>query len=271
MRNLIILSAVLLTLSGCYGGIQVSENFGLNASYNQDSTQVVFFKFIRIFQPAKGLLAFPDGGISKALFNDVSLYLFDVNSQTLTRIHNYGSVSGDRGRWAASSFFKGDTIIYNLHPSIGWENELRYPSRGIDSVVYANTKGWFSYSLISKQSERTRLVYSDSIRYPKVSTVTLDELTSHVRYKEWGVDFNEIYPQSKSKRVAEIAKLKHSIAYRNAIIEELDGQLSDRKIDRMIKQIDKHLDSQSDYNRQRLLRSRNFTVEKLLSIKKWSN
>ena len=271
MRNLIVLSTVLLALSGCYGGVQVSENFGLNASYNQDSTQVVFYKFIHVFHPAKGLLAFPDGGISKALYRNASLYVFDIDSQELTLIHDYGSVAGDRSRRVAASFFKGDTIMYNLYPEAGWENELRDTSQGIDSMIYSNKKSWFSYSLFTKKSDRINLVNSDTIRYPKVSTRKVDELTCRVRYKEWGVDFSEIYPQTKSQRIAEIAKLKNSIAYRNAIIEEFEGQLSDKEIDRLIKRIDRHLDSQDDYDRQRLMRSRDLAVEKLLSIKKPSS
>ena len=268
MRNLIFLAVAFLCLSGCYGGIQVAENFGVNSSYNNDSTQIVFFKFIHVFRPAKGVLAFPDGGIPKTLYSNASVYLLDINSQTLTRVHNYGPVGGGRSRWTTSAFFYDENIFCNLQPRMGWDMELRYPSRGIDSVVYSNIKGWFSYSLPSKQTTRIRTpIVAGSIACPKVAPPKLDELTSHFKYKQWGVDFSEIYPQSKFKRVAEIAKLKHSIAYRNAIIEELEGQLSNRKIDKLIKRIDKYLDSESDYNRQRLMRSRNITVEKLLSIK----
>ena len=132
----ITLALALLLLSGCYGDINMISNVGRNAVCNADTSEIVFYKFIQVFRPAKGLWALPDGGKSKVLYKNISLYHFNVKHGELLRVYDFGSLRGHRHSWKTKAYISDSSIVFRITPTIGWDTELRYPKRGIDSSIY---------------------------------------------------------------------------------------------------------------------------------------
>jgi len=81
-----------VTLSGCYGDIYITSQFPESGLYNTDSSEVFFYHFDQVARPAKGIAAFPDGGTSKILFKNLSLYQYYVKSRTIKTVFNFGQL-----------------------------------------------------------------------------------------------------------------------------------------------------------------------------------
>ena len=65
------------------------------AVYSPGKNKIVFIKFDKIFQPAKGLPETP-----KIFYKNVSIYLFDTKSKKLTRIISFGALPYSKTAWS---------------------------------------------------------------------------------------------------------------------------------------------------------------------------
>jgi hypothetical protein len=268
MRNLLISIGLVVLLSGCYGGIHLTTSFGFGAAYSVDSTQVVFVKFIEFYRPAKGISAFPDGGQPKMLYVNSSLYKLDSQSQELLLIYDFGSIRAHSARLRTNVRFTDSSVIFKIAPAPEWKLESKGPSRGVDSTMHNNSNDWLIYDLNTKIIKRIEEFDADKIPYRKVSFEELSRLTSHFTMEDWGINLNEICPQTKRKRLKGIIQLKNNSDYRDVIIDLLAPELSNKEIETTIKGINKYVDSKQGYERSKLIFLKERTIEKLESIKK---
>jgi len=73
-------------LSGCYGDIDVTCELPGQGFYDPDSINLFFFISAEVKRPARGISAFPDGGIPKSLFKKVTLCRFNTIQKSLVTI-----------------------------------------------------------------------------------------------------------------------------------------------------------------------------------------
>lgn len=145
-----------IVFSGCYQEyMQITIENG-RAAFSSDNTKVAFFKFVRISKPAKGLAAFPDGGIPRVYYQDASVYYYDTDSQILMRLFSYGNLITQKARWHNSVSLNNHKIAFGIRPLSGWDKEISYDSQ--KAAVYNKFSGIFIYDLIQNQS--TRIVNS---------------------------------------------------------------------------------------------------------------
>jgi hypothetical protein len=255
-------------LSGCYGETHLTTNFGYGATYSDDSTQVVFFKFIELYRPAKGILAFPDGGQPKMLYVKSSLYKLDTQNQELLLIHDFGSIRAFNARSRTFARYTDSSIIFKIAPSSENKSKTKDPSKGDDSIMNSSFKDWLIYDLNTKTIQKIEEFDADKIPYREVSFDELRRLTSHFTMEDWGVNLNQICPQTKRKRLKGIVQLKNNSAYRDGIIDLLAPELSNKEIETTIQRINKYVDSKQGYERSKLNFLKESTIEKLESIKK---
>ena len=262
--------AILLPIlfSGCYKGSYISLEPGRNASCNIDSSEVVFYMFSQVYRPANGLNALPDGGKPKVLYKNISLYRFNSNTKVLKKIFDFGPLNPYRDNWSTIACCINDSIVFRLAPSLGWEYELKYPSRGIDSTIFRNYQDWFIYNIHSEQIRRYEKL--DKVVIPKreISNKEIVRLTSHISMLEWGINLDVVYPQSRRKRISELIELKNNQLYRNAIIELIANDLTCNDIDKIISEMNQFVDSKRGYSRAKLLIERDSTIQKLESVRK---
>lgn len=263
MRNL--LAAIWLTviLSGCYGGVNVISDFGRNATYSPDSTKIVFFKFVQVYKSAKGLWSLPDGGMPKVLYKSVSVYYLNLTTDDLVKIFDYNGITSNRDSWRTKTFYTDTSIIFSIEPTIGWESEVKYRASNIDTTNIKKNKSWFSYNHKTKKVNAIPEPLDELTIYP-ISFNQLRGLTNHFLLKDWGVNIYEVYPQSKSQMLRDISHLKHSKAYTIEMINQRASELSEKEINRTIKNIDRHFEKQSDYQRMVNQEKRDAVVKTLL-------
>jgi hypothetical protein len=263
-------TAILLPifLAGCYGDPHIYLETGRNISINADSTRVLFYMFSLVNRPARGLLAFPDGGIPRVLYKNITLYQFIINTKELKPVFDFGPLKSYRDNWSTSACFLGDSIVFKLTPTLGWETELKYPSRGIDSTIYNKYKDWFIYNIYSEEIRRAEEIDISSLPKPEFNNLELIDLTGHIPTLKWGINLDALYPKSKREKKNELVELKGNQLYRNTIIELLADDLTNRDIDRIIAGINRFVDSRTGYSRIKLLSMRDITIKKLESIRK---
>ena len=113
-----------MTFASCYKDY---VNFSIDynaATYNADSTELAFFRFVQISQPAKGITAFPDGGRPKVLYKDISLLHYKIGDDQLYNIFNFGSLPYNKTRWENQASFENDYIAFSIRPLGGWDKEI---------------------------------------------------------------------------------------------------------------------------------------------------
>ncbi len=255
----------LVLLSGCYGGIQVHSDIGWGANYNADSSQVVFYKFHKVFRHPKGLLRFPDGGISKTLYENISLYMYIFSSDSLIHIYDFGSLNANRSVWETTAFFVNNDVVFNLSP-FRLSSDKSIQVQQSDSASTSVSQKWFIYHASENRVTEIEPVEIDSTAIIKASLSFIRRQTEHIPLLEWGLNFNEILPQTKRQRLAEIENLENSRAYTLAIIELIGNDLSSQEISRMIRRINRYVDSKDNYDRMKILATRDTIVAKLKSL-----
>lgn len=264
--NVLLVVTALVLLSGCYGGIQISSDIGWGANYNADSSQVVFYKFHHVFRHPKGLLRFPDGGISKSLYRNISLFTYSFEDSSLNRIYDFGSLYGNRSRWETTAFFINNDVIFNLSPLHVLPKEENDSSMTPIPMAENSLNRWFLYKSAQDAVVEIEPITIDSSAYRKASLSLIGRETEHNSLLEWGLNFDEIYPQSKRKRLAEIVTFENSRAYTLAIIELMANDLTSKDVDQLIKRINRYVDSKEGYERSRLLHTRDVVIGKLESL-----
>lgn len=262
----VVVALILLSLCGCYGDIHMVSNVGRNAVCNADTSELVFFKFIKVFRPAKGLWALPDGGKPKVLSKNISLYHFNVKRQELFRVFNFGTLRGNRDSWKTFTSISDSCIVFRITPTIGWDTELRYPKRGIDSSTYNYFNSYFCYHFSSSSLERIPS-FNDSVKLVRLKVNEVESYTSNISALSWGVDIDSLYPQSKHRKLKDICKLKHGQSFRLNMIEQMANELTESEIDKTIRCIYRFVGSTKGYERYMLQIQADTTVYWLNEIR----
>jgi hypothetical protein len=76
------------SVNGCYHN-HINQWAKYNGGIYLPDSQYVVFRNIKFFRKAKGLTAFPDGGISKTLYTNTSLYRVDLDAGCAYRLHDF--------------------------------------------------------------------------------------------------------------------------------------------------------------------------------------
>jgi len=148
MKNLIFILVLFLTSCSYKDYINLSEKYEY-ALYNKDKTQFAFFKTVKVSRPAKGLAAFPDGGQSKILYYNVSVYIYDISLNKLKKVHSFSKPY--KGQWLD---FDADGYLF-----FGQFIKLHFLSDSLkkyDSEEFNKNTGIFVYN--STTSELKKIV-----------------------------------------------------------------------------------------------------------------
>lgn len=95
---------MLAGLSACYHA-QINSWVKYKGGVYLPDSQYVVFRNVKFHRKAKGLTAFPDGGISKQLYSNTSLYRVNLKTKKLNCLHDFDE-TGEK------SFFSGTHLSY---------------------------------------------------------------------------------------------------------------------------------------------------------------
>lgn len=235
-----------VSMAGCYGDINVSCEFQSPGSYDQDSLNLYFFHSSVVSRTAKGISAFPDGGIPKILFKKVTFSRYNMVQKSLETILDYGSMPYSSSRWRFNIYVRNDTVSFLIAPVSGWENELKW---GLDSAFYEKYRYLYKYDVKNKSISQYEVGGNEIFTTLKVPVSEMKKLTGELKYSDWGIIIGEIAKTGKRQMIKDISELRGNQEYRNALIEELSGEMTRQEKNKIISDINRFLNSLDDYER----------------------
>ncbi len=234
-----------ISQAGCYGDINVSCEFQAPGAFDQDSLNLYFFHSSAVRRPAKGISAFPDGGIPKILFKKVTFSRYNMVQKSLETILDYGSMPYSSSRWKFNIYVRNDTVAFLIEPVSGWEKELKW---GLDSAFYEKYRYLYIYEVKPKTISQHEPVGNEIFITPEVPVSEMKKLTAEVKYIDWGIMIDEISHAGKKQMIRDISELRGNQEYRNALIEVLVDELTKEEITEIISDINTYLNKLSDYD-----------------------
>jgi len=253
--------AVLIT--GCYGDLNITCEFPGPGCYDPDSINLYFFHSAEVNRPARGIAAFPDGGIPKSLFKKVSLCRFNTIQKSLVTIMDYGALPYSAGRWKFNLMIRNDSAAFMIEPVSGWVNELKW---GMDSIIYLKYRFWHIYDIRSGELTTTESDIELPVNTRSLPVSELKIIAKEFTYKERAIDLDAIAPANKRKRIRELSQLEGNQSYRDALIETLADDLTDTEINRIISAINDYVNGLDSYDSLLKKESADKTIKELQNL-----
>ena len=233
-------------LAGCYGDINVSSEFQTQGSFDNDSLFLYFFHTSVVSRPAKGISAFPDGGIPKILFKKATFSRYDLERKSLVTILDYGSMPWSPSRWKFNISLRDDTVAFMIEPVSGWEKELKW---GLDSAFFQKFRYLYRYHIRNGDISYSEPGENENFTTSTVPISLMKTLTGDLKYSDWGIEINNIVKAGKKQMIKDITELKGNQEYRNAVIEALSEEMTNSEKSKIISDIKKFQNSLDDYER----------------------
>ncbi len=166
MRNkvihIIFIAIAILFFTSCHHDYLVISSDYKSPVITSDSSKVFFFHFLKAGQPPKGISRLPDGGRHKVIYDNVSLYRFDLKSKQLDKIKDFGSVPFLSIEHIA---VQENNILFSLSPLMGWHWIKEHKSDSALTAIFDQYVGFYKYNFTTRKLNR--FVYNGF--YPEIS------------------------------------------------------------------------------------------------------
>ncbi|HDT15599.1 MAG TPA: hypothetical protein ENN55_05250, partial [Firmicutes bacterium] len=120
-----VFAAVFLSSCGYSDYVHMDYTVHHGAAADSWEGRTLFLASTSAYRNAKGLAAFPDGGVPRYLLKKTALYRFDSSSGQLDELADFSDLAGflgvSRSKWAAVLFHKDGAVFYRVGPAGGWE------------------------------------------------------------------------------------------------------------------------------------------------------
>ncbi len=237
---------IALTMMSCsseYLNLEIKTDGTM--AWNKDSTAFVFVAEKRLYKMPRGIAKFPDGGKSKNVYLDFSLYYYSLKNNKLT---NIGSLNN----------------FYNK-ASYSWLDISQVRLSLTDSFLFFKMPEPSSYDLKALKERAPQIL--DAIRkiykidlqtFAKdtVEAVLYNRLFDKKResfptelYKrylkklscsDWGIDIREIYPQTEKVYTDYIVKKEGNKDFRDCALRQIISGFSQKERKSIIGKMQKH-------------------------------
>ena len=235
MNSIFLLTA--LSLLGLYGEPHLTLEFAGPAAADATGQRVLFFAFLQVHRPAKGLAAFPDGGRPKILYKNVSLYQMDLPEGTLKKLYDFGPLPLAKAAWNCRAFYEGDSVRFNLEPLSGWQQNLKW--KRVDTDLYQKYHTWFVIDPATGLASPTDPPGNVPKGGPGFPLSRIKQLSENTAWRQWGIELDSICPAGKKERIGHLTGLKGNQNYRDALIELLAGRLDKNEARKIVSAIRK--------------------------------
>ena len=254
----LVFAVIPLLLQGCYGDMQIRKTTERGGSFNEDSTKVLFYAFLRAMRPAKGL---PETPITR--YRNASLYLYDIDVDDLSRIMDFGRIPYSGSRWTMVALFAGDSIAFRITPLQGWEKEI---AMGMDTALAVKHGAWYIARPNGKLVRRTDSFDPERATGHPYTMGELNTIIADIPFEKWQADVGHIFPRRRSRRISQIVELYGNQNYRDALILHMAPGLTERDIDRLIERIDRRYSRLDEPGQRRNANAREQTVSMLRRV-----
>ncbi len=144
-KKIFLLPAILLsfTLTGCYEDfINIYMEFTPGV-YNQAKTEIAFYQFLSAGKPPKGISRFPDGGTHDLLFKTVTLYRYNLKTETLKAVYRFGNIPSNSSAWREKISWQKDKIAFSLSPVSTWKWMIEHTTNPLYAALHDKYSGIF--------------------------------------------------------------------------------------------------------------------------------
>lgn len=255
---LLLLFAFNVILPGCYGEMQIRRTAARGGSFNEDSTKVLFYSFMRAMRPAKG---FPETPITR--YRNASLYLYDIDADDLSRIKDFGSIPYSDSRWTMVALFAGDSIAFRITPLHGWEKEM---AMGMDTTLAVKHGDWYIAVPGGTMARRTGNFDTERATGHPYTMGELNTIIAGIPFEKWQTDVGHIFPRRRSQRIKQVVEFYGNQMYRDALVLHMAPGLTSGDIERIINRIDRRYNRLDDAGRRREARAREQTINTLMRV-----
>ena len=224
-----------LFLTACHSEYAVL-NYSIHHKpcYNQDSSEIAVFVSTFGYLPPKGLARFPDGGQSKMLHENVSLFLLSNDNSELEIIEEFSDltdlIGAYRSSWKTKVCYHGDSLIFQVEPVSDYNFIMSYAAKNrADSLQIEQLQKKYNTAWLHLPGSRTnRPITAPANCFKGKLTASFDTVTNALEkfpLDALGLNLSEIHPKSKKHYIKglETGKINSDLTKR-AIQEQLMGE-----------------------------------------------
>jgi hypothetical protein len=240
----LLMAAMLISLISCHSNY-VYLNYEMSKYpypvYKQnDSSKIAFISTQKAYRKAIGILAFPDGGQSKVIYNKTELCIIDKKNGKLTHLMEISSAPYLVTHTKLA--FIDDFVYYNCEIDT---------SKSIDSTrVISIRKKYvkcFSININKKKINQIDTAEFNTLLKKNKFKCNLSVLAKELKkipLAELGLVIQDIYPKSDKAYIEELiyAKSSGSVSTR-AIIEQIISKLDKQEIKAILNKMDEYKNS----------------------------
>lgn len=217
----------------------------------EDQRAIIFIATSGAWRSAVGITSFPDGGTPKYLLQEMNLFYFIPEKDSLVRLYSFDDLvkcgGAHRSNWKQRLAIKDDKLYCSVQPVAGWELLSKKCRYLVDSVDFATIKQKYSQVLVMDiKDKKTSFVEMD---FPEISKhdstyISIGELKkklARLPVVALGLDIKQIYPKSAKAYMDEVIYLKNkSPLYQRAVIEQFIASKSKKEIEQLLNKMKKH-------------------------------
>lgn len=247
-RILIVSMAFLFT--SCYSELLMMDyKVNSGAVWNNEHTKVAFVASREAYRHAKGIAAFPDGGQSKYLLEDVGVYVFDCENKSLEQLFTFSDLYRELGMysigWDLKLVLTDTTVCYLLFPARGWDQKIESAFSPQNSQYLKSLKEKYEQPYAFHIYNKTVTTIDSTtfnnllIKSEGCDISWLRQQLSEIPLADWGLKLQEIYPRSDRQYILETIHLYNiSSKTRRAVIEQIIATKSKAEIESILQEMD---------------------------------
>jgi hypothetical protein len=231
----------------------VSLNYDVfwGSQWNPEQSHIAFVASKTAYRSAKGVAAFPDGGISKYLLENVGLYILNPENKQLKLIIDFNDltewIGTARASWNCEIVFFDSVIYYHILPASDWNKRFHgsYDSLKLESLKEKYNK---TYSINIKDNKVAEVdsaiffsVYQKISKTNKADFTEIDKILTEVPLAEWGLVLKDIYPKPDNDYIDEAIYLYNGYSTtRRAVVEQIIAKMSKQEIKKLLQKMDNY-------------------------------
>jgi hypothetical protein len=228
--------------SACHSKyIKLSNDICKFPVFNKNKTKIVFLSLINAYRKPEGVSKFPDGGKYKAEYSNLVLYTYDIKTKQLNKIKEFNELIDKdylpyRNTYRIKLIFDDNFIKYSISLS-NWHN--------INKSIQKKYSHTYSINLNTKKIKKIDDINFIN-KYKKIENSTyislsdLNKILSNITCMDWGINLNNIFPQSTDNYKDYIVYAKGNSFTLKCVSEQILPTLKQNEIKNIISEMTKY-------------------------------
>jgi tetratricopeptide (TPR) repeat protein len=257
-RLLIFIFLVLFPMS-CYSNyihLEYESHYG--AVYNtRNMNEIAFIASTSAYRSPTGISRFPDGGIPEYLFQEVFLYVLNLEDHKISKVQDLNDIADligtSKNKWKSKLVYEEPFIFYHISPVTDWSLYKKWRGNSISpekqSEIQEKYTKYFKINVHTKEVAEIdpsvfHKMFDDLYGKTKISLTSLNKELKKTNLSEFNFDLKKIENKNDDEYIEETIYLKNdSEVTRRAVIEQIITKKSVKEIRSLLKKMDQYKNS----------------------------